>query len=194
MQDFKMINKIAVFCGSSSGSNHIYTKKAKELGTYLANNNIGLVYGGGKVGLMGVIANAVLENSGEVIGIMPDHLYQKEVAHEQLSKLQIVKTMHERKALIEKLSDAFIAMPGGAGTLDEIFEIFTWSQLNLHTKPFGFFNITNYFDKLFDFLKHMVNENFLHEGYYSRLIVSAKPHDLISMLNEYSHNDIDKLV
>ena len=189
-----MIKNLAVFCGSNSGKNPLYQEKASELGTYLAKNNIKLVYGGGKVGLMGIIADAVLENNGKVIGVMPDHLYQKEVAHEHLTELQIVKTMHERKALMVKLSDAFIAMPGGMGTLDEIAEIFTWSQLNLHTKPFGFYNIENYFDLLFEFFKHMVNEKFLRQEYYRRFIISEKPHELISKLEEYSHKDLIKWI
>ncbi len=187
-----MIKNLTIFCGSNCGSNPLFKQKAKELGTFLAQNNIKLVYGGGKVGLMGIIADAVLENNGEVIGIMPDHLYQKEVAHKQLTELQIVKTMHERKALMEKLSDGFIAMPGGMGTLDEIVEIFTWSQLNLHTKPFGFYNIGSFFDKLFDYFKHMVKEKFLHEEHYSRIVISDNAPDLISKLEKYSHKDLDK--
>ncbi len=187
-----MIKKLAVFCGSSSGSNVLYEQKAKELGTYLAENGIGLVYGGGKVGLMGIIANAVLENNGDVIGVMPDHLYQKEVAHENLTQLEIVNTMHERKALMEKLSDGFIAMPGGMGTLDEIVELFTWSQLNLHVKPFGFYNVNHYFDKLFDFFKQMVSEKFLHQEHYDRIAISDNPQKLISILNEYSHSEVNK--
>jgi len=187
-----MIKKIAVYCGSNNGINLSYRKNAAALGTYLAQNSIGLVYGGGKVGLMGVIADAVLENKGEVIGIMPDHLFKKEVGHKGLTELQIVNTMHERKALIEKLSDAFIAMPGGMGTLDEIVEIFTWSQLNLHTKPFGFYNIENYFDKLFEFFKHMMSERFLHEEHFNRISISDKPQELITKLKDSSHQDVQK--
>ncbi|KAA3610777.1 MAG: TIGR00730 family Rossman fold protein [Calditrichaeota bacterium] len=186
------MKKVAVFCGSNSGADIIYKEEAKKLGLYLAQNNIGLVYGGGKVGLMGIIADAILENNGSVTGIMPDHLYQKEVAHERLTELQIVQTMHERKALMEKLSDAFIAMPGGMGTLDEIVEIFTWSQLNLHTKPFGFYNIENFFGKLFDFFEHMVKNQFLHQGHYDRIAISDNPKDLLTILNRYMHGEIDK--
>jgi uncharacterized protein (TIGR00730 family) len=187
-----MIKNIAVFCGSNTGKNPAYKEKAEALGAYLANNNIGLVFGGGKVGLMGIIADAVLKNNGHALGIMPDHLFQREVGHEGLTEFKIVKSMHERKALIEQESDAFIAMPGGMGTLDEIAEIFTWSQLNLHTKPFGFYNIENYFEHLFGFFKQMVDEHFLSEKHFERIIVSDDPVDLMVKMKSYEHSDDSK--
>jgi uncharacterized protein (TIGR00730 family) len=188
----KMIKNIAVFCGSNTGKNPAYKEKAQALGAYLAKNKIGLVFGGGKVGLMGIIADAVLKNNGRVVGIMPEHLFQREVGHKGLTEFKIVKSMHERKALIEQESDAFIAMPGGMGTLDEIAEIFTWSQLNLHTKPFGFYNVDGYFDQLLGFFTQMVDEHFLSEKHFERIIVSDEPTDLLAKMKNYSHNDDSK--
>ncbi len=187
-----MIKNIAVFCGSNTGKNPAYKEKAEALGTYLAKNKIGLVFGGGKVGLMGIIADAVLKNNGRAVGVMPDHLFQREVGHKGLTEFKIVKSMHERKALIEQESDAFIAMPGGMGTLDEIAEIFTWSQLNLHRKPFGFYNVDGYFDKLLGFFKHMVNERFLHQQHFDRMCIADEPQGLIEKLKIFDHGSVDK--
>ena len=141
MENTKPTNRVCVFCGASSGARPIYTKVAQQLGKAIVSHNLGLVYGGGSIGLMGVIADAVLKENGEVIGVIPYALSSNEIAHQDLTELRFVPGMHERKAMMADLSDVFIAMPGGYGTLDEFFEILTWSQLGLHAKPIGLLNV-----------------------------------------------------
>ena len=140
------IKRICVFCGSNHGARSAYTGAAQQLGKALVSHEIGLVYGGGSIGLMTVVADAVLEEKGEVIGVIPHALSSKEFAHDGLTELRLVSSMHERKAMMAELSGAFIAMPGGFGTLDEFFEIVTWAQLGLHTKPIGLLNVGGYFE------------------------------------------------
>ena len=173
------MKSLCVFCGSSLGGNSAHEEAAKLLGNYLATHEIRLVYGGGDVGLMGVIANAVLSNGGEAIGVITKALLQKEVGHQGLTQLHIVDTMHERKAMMAILSDGFIAIPGGFGTLDELFEVLTWLQLGIHHKPIGILNVEGYFDHLLDFLSHTVDEGFVHEVHLEMLKVSSSVTELV---------------
>ncbi len=163
--------RVCVFCGSRSGDPAIYRKTAATLGTLLAQRGFGLVYGGGNIGLMGTIADAAMAAGGEVIGVIPQHLLEREVAHKGLSALHIVDSMHARKALMAQLSDMFIAAPGGFGTLDELCEILTWAQLGLHGKPCGLLNVAGYFDPLLAMFDHATREGFLSEP-HRQLIVS----------------------
>ncbi len=165
------IQRVCVFCGSSFGKKAVYLQSAEELGNYLADHNIGLVYGGGNVGLMGAMADAALAAGGEVIGVIPEHLMAREVGHRGLTKLHIVQSMHERKALMADLSDAFLALPGGFGTFDEFCEVLTWSQLGLHQKPCGLLNVNGYYTPLLEMFDHAVTEGFLRPE--NRAIVLA---------------------
>jgi len=186
------MRRICVFCGSSYGAKKEYKHMAVKLGTSLASQNIDLIYGGGNVGLMGILADSVINNGGHVIGVIPKHLADKEVAHRGISDLRIVNTMHERKALMEKLCDAFITLPGGFGTLEEIFEAITWAQLNLHSKPCGFLNIKGFYDQLFEFIDHVINEEFICKEYRSIIQVDSNPEKLIEKLKNYTPPILDK--
>ncbi len=155
------IQSVTVFCGSSTGSNPAYIEAAKELGTYLGQHNTQLVYGGARVGLMGAVADATLEAGGHVVGILPKALADRELAHTGIQELIMVDTMHQRKALMAERGDAFIALPGGAGTLEEMFEIWTWGILGYHHKPFGFYNVDAYYDHLNVFLNHTCEQQFI---------------------------------
>ncbi|WP_369928220.1 TIGR00730 family Rossman fold protein [Xanthomonas sp. NCPPB 2632] len=155
------ITYLCVYCGSSSGSHPEYTEAAKAFGTRMAQENIALVYGGGKVGLMGTVADAVLAAGGRVIGVIPRQLVEKEVAHTGLSELQVVETMHERKTRMYELSDAFVALPGGFGTMDEMFEMLTWAQLGLHSYPCAFLDVRGFYKGLAASMDHMVAEGFV---------------------------------
>ncbi|MBY0589107.1 TIGR00730 family Rossman fold protein [bacterium] len=158
------MERIAVFCGSKSGSKPIYADAARALGRALAEQQIELVYGGGSIGLMGVLADAVIAAGGRVIGIIPYGLAQKEVMHEGLSDLRLVRTMHERKAMMASLADGFMALPGGLGTMDEFFEILTWAQLGEHAKPIGILNTARFYDPLLAYLQNMVSEGFVKKS------------------------------
>ena len=151
---------VCVYSGSNMGENPEYKKKAAELGAYIAGKGLRLVYGGSRTGLMGVIADPVLENGGEVTGVMPKGLFQGEVVHQRLTELVEVGGMHERKAKMMELSDGFIAMPGGFGTFEELFEVLCWAQIGIHQKPIGLYNISGYFEPLLEMLKHSVQEGF----------------------------------
>ncbi len=153
--------RLCVFCGSSHGVNPVYAKAAKETGAELARRGIALVYGGGNVGLMGVLADAVLAGAGHVIGVIPEALMAREVGHRGLPDLRIVKTMHERKALMAELSDGFVALPGGFGTFEEFFEILTWAQLGLHSKPCGLLNVNGFYDPLLNLVDRAIDERFI---------------------------------
>lgn len=179
------IKSIAIFCGSSLGTDAVYEAKAKELGTYLGVNKYHLVYGGGNIGLMGVIANAALKAGGEVTGVLPHFLNKKEVGHVELSKLILVDSMHERKQKIEQLSDAFIAMPGGFGTLEEVSEMLTWSQLGLHQKPIGLYNINGFYNTFLHQLDVMVNEGFLKSQNRAMVLTGIEPKKLMKTLQNY---------
>jgi len=188
------MKRIAVFCGSSTGTDDKYTVAAKSLGLALVKNGLGLVFGGGMIGLMGVIASSMLEIGGEVIGVIPEALYKKQLALPGLSELRIVGSMHERKAVIADLSDGFIAMPGGLGTIEEIFEVLTWSQLDIHTKPCGFLNVLDYFKHLVFFLDHMSDQNFIDKKHRSMIIMDENPDVLLSKIKSYTHPEVDKSV
>ena len=181
----KNIKSVAVFCGSSLGANSAYEQKSVELGTYLGANGYHLVYGGGNIGLMGKIANAVLGAGGEVTGILPHFLNKKEVGHVALSKLILVDSMHERKQKIEQLSDAFIAMPGGFGTLEEVSEMLTWAQLGLHQKPIGLYNINGFYNLLLEHLDVMVEEGFLKPQNRAMVLEETDPSTLIGSLKMF---------
>lgn len=176
---------IGIFCGSASGNTPDYLNKAKEAGRLLAQNGIDIVYGGGKVGMMGAIADAALSAGGRVIGIIPRALAEKEIAHTGLTELYVVETMHERKNKMAELSHAFIALPGGAGTLDEIFEQWTWAQLGIHEKPCGFLNINQYFEPLQTMTEKMVHEGFLHSRHADMLRFSDHIEELLTYFKAY---------
>lgn len=172
-----------MYCGSNYGAREDYTRAATHLGAFLARSGRRLVYGGGKVGLMGVVADSVLANGGEVIGVLPQALMTKELAHTGLTKLHVVGTMHDRKALMAELSDAFVAMPGGLGTLEELFEIWTWTQLGLHQKPIGLLNVSGFYDPLVTFLDSLVRERFVRPDNIEALAVSSDPEALIAAMS-----------
>ncbi|HKN89895.1 MAG TPA: TIGR00730 family Rossman fold protein [Acidimicrobiia bacterium] len=176
------MRRVCVFCGSKHGVRPEYAEAARAMGTALAGAGIGLVYGGGRVGLMGVVADAVLAASGEVIGVIPDHMADREIAHYGLTDLRIVPTMHERKALMYELSDGFAALPGGLGTLEELFEITTWSQLGLHAKPTGLLDVEGFYGPLVAFLDRLVTEGFVSERHRRLLRVAADPATLLARL------------
>lgn len=184
------MKSIAVFCGSSAGASNVYMENAKEFGKELAKRNITLVYGGASVGVMGAVADTVLHEGGQVIGIMPSFLEQREISHKRLSKLIVVDSMHERKAKMAELSEGFVALPGGPGTLEEFFEIFTWAQLGLHQKPCGLLNSNHYFDPLIELFNHMTKEQFLHEKYRSMAIVDVEPSRLLDRFDSYEQPTI----
>ena len=177
---------ICVYCGSSSGKDGAYLSAAHELGQTMAEQNIGLVYGGASIGVMGAVADAVLTSGGEVIGVIPEVLARKEVAHYGLTELKIVKSMHERKSLMEELSQGFVALPGGLGTLEELFEILTWSQLGLHQKPIGLLNIQGYYDQLIGFINHSVEEQFVKAEQRKMLLVDSQAELLLEQMANYT--------
>lgn len=189
-----MIARICVFCGSNSGADPLYARAARDVGALLARERIALVYGGGSVGLMGIVADAVLENGGEVIGVIPRALWEREVGHRSLTKLHIVETMHERKAMMASLADAFIALPGGIGTLEEIFEIWTWAQLGLHAKPCGFLDVAGFYAPLMEFLDRAVVAGFLREQHRAVALVDDDPTRLLQRFNEYEPPRVEKWI
>jgi uncharacterized protein (TIGR00730 family) len=188
------INRICVFAGSNAGIRTGYRAAAHELGRVLAEREIGLVYGGARVGLMGVVADAVLAAGGQVIGVMPSVLVAKEVAHNGLSDLRVVSSMHERKALMSDLSDGFIALPGGWGTWEEFFEVLTWSQLGLHQKPCGLLNVDGYFDRLLSFVEHAIDEGFVRREYRTMIPVAASPAALLDTFVSYRPAVVEKWI
>lgn len=192
------INKVAVFCGSSLGYSEIYKNAATELGIYLANTKIALVYGAGKIGLMGAVADVMLQNKAEVIGVIPDLLRHEEVIHPNVTETIVTKTMSERKVLMSKLVDAYIALPGGFGTLDELFEVLTLQQLYIEKKPVGLLNVNGFFDATIQQLNHMVKEGFLQPKKRAMLLVDNTVEGLIEKLRNYKAPEdtsiIDKVV
>lgn len=177
------MKRIAVFCGSQVGREKVYTQAAQELGRLLVQRNLGLVFGAGHIGLMGVLADAVLAAGGEAIGVIPRSLVQRELAHKGLTQLHIVETMHQRKALMEQLADGFLALPGGYGTCDEFFEMLTWAQLKLHRKPIGLLNIAGFFDGLLSWVEHAVTAGFIKPSHRQLLLSSDEPVRLLDMLD-----------
>jgi uncharacterized protein (TIGR00730 family) len=183
---------LCVFLGSSPGASVLYTRAVKELAAVLVERNLTLVYGGSRVGLMGILADCVLEAGGEVIGVIPKGLFSKETPHNGLTELRIVKSMHERKQVMADLSDGFLALPGGVGTLEELTEIYTWGQLGLHRKPCGLLNVEGYFDHLIRFLDHAVQEGFLKPVHRDRLLVGEDPDSLLDRLDGYQAPDLGR--
>ena len=179
------MKRICVFCGSNAGARSEYAEAARALATVLAERKLGIVYGGGNVGLMGVLADAALARGGEVIGVIPQKLVDKEVAHRGVTELRIVETMHERKALMNDLSDAFLALPGGFGTLDEFFEVLTWAQLGFHGKPCALLNVAGYYDGMLAMLDHAVTERFLRTAHRELVIADTDPLRLLQRLSAF---------
>jgi uncharacterized protein (TIGR00730 family) len=179
------MKRVTVFCGSSSGSDRIFEEQAYLLGKTLAENKIDLVYGGAKVGLMGAVANGVLQNGGEVIGVLPNFLKVKEIAHEGLTELILVETMHERKTKMSELCDGVITLPGGFGTLEELFEMITWAQLGLHKKPVAILNTNGFYNSLLKMIQKMVDEGFLKETNQQMLLTSDNISELLDKMKNY---------
>lgn len=186
------MNRLCVYCGSRPGTGDAYLSAARELGTLLAEQEIGLVYGGSCLGVMGALADSMLEIGGEVTGIMPHALHGKEIAHTGLTELHVVDSMHERKSLMAALSDGFVALPGGFGTLEEIIEVVTWGQLGFHDKPCGLLNVDGYFDHLLAFLDHSQSQGFLHTGHRDMLLVADTPVGLLELFEGYTPPTIEK--
>jgi hypothetical protein len=178
-----MVKTICVFCGSSAGSSPVFRESAAAVGRLLAERRIGLVYGGGQVGLMGAVADAALKAGGEVIGVIPKALFEKEIAHAGLRQLCVVGSMHERKALMAELSDAFVALPGGFGTFEEFLEVVTWSQLGIHTKPCGLLNVAGFFNSLLSFLDNAVDQGFIRPIDRTLVISEAEPAALLDRIS-----------
>jgi uncharacterized protein (TIGR00730 family) len=177
-----VMRRLCVFCGSSTGGPPAHTEAARRLGTLLGGRGIGVVYGAGHVGLMGVLADATLAAGGAVVGVIPQSLVDKELAHRGLSELRVVRTMHERKALMADLADGFLALPGGYGTADELFEVLTWAQLGLHAKPIGLVNVESFFDPLLAWLDRCVRERFLRPEHRALLLEADSPERLLDRL------------
>ena len=179
------IRRLAVFCGSNPGARPEYVQAARSLGKLLCERGIGVVYGGSSVGLMAALADTMLDELGDVIGVIPRMLVEREVANRALTDLRVVESMHERKALMAELADGFVALPGGIGTLEEFFEIWTWAQLGMHDKPCALLNVAGYFDPLLEFLDRAVAEKFVREVHRKMVIVESDPAALLSRLEAY---------
>ena len=188
------MNKIVVFCGSSLGFNSIYKKAATELGNYFVNNNIGLVYGGGKIGMMGVIADTILAQKGEVIGVIPKLLEKEEVVHSDVEEMIVCKNMSERKVIMSKLIDGYITLPGGFGTLDELFEALTLNQLQIEQKPVGLLNINGFFDATLQQLDKMVEEGYLKSTNRNLLLVANSVEELMQKMNNYNPPKVSHVI
>ena len=186
------MQRVLVFCGSSPGARAEYAQRAEELGGLIGRRGLVLVYGGAEVGLMGALADGALGAGGEVIGVIPRRLVEREIAHAGLTELREVSSMHERKAVMAQLADVVIALPGGSGTLDELFELFTWNQLGLHRAPIGLLDVAGYWQPLLGLLDHMVAERFLRAEYRDMLLVDALPAALLDALARSQHEPRDK--
>ncbi len=186
------MNSVCVFCGSSAGRGEIYLDQAKKLGEKIAKENLSLIYGGSNIGLMGMLADTVLANGGNVIGVMPESLISKEIAHNNLTKFHVVQTMSERKNLMAELSDAFITLPGGFGTFDELSEVLTWYQLEMTNKSCAILNINNYFDHFIKMLDHSVEEKFLRQEHRDNIIIDSDIDLLFDKMRSFKRNHIDK--
>lgn len=190
----KVVRQICVYCGSSPGKRPEYIEEAKKLAELLVREGIGLVYGGASVGIMGSLADTVLNNGGQVTGIIPEGLVSKEVAHNGLTDLQVVSSTHERKFAMAEQSDGFIALPGGLGTIEELFEVLTWSQLGFHQKPVGLLNVCGYYDHLSSFLDHAVSEEFVKQDHRHMLMVEENPQTLIEGFKNYEPPSVEKWI
>jgi uncharacterized protein (TIGR00730 family) len=179
------IRRLAIFCGSNPGARPEYMEAARSLGRLLAQRGIGIAYGGSNVGMMAALADAMMDELGDVIGVIPRMLVEREVANRGLDDLRIVESMHERKALMAELADGFIALPGGIGTLEEFFETWTWAQLGMHAKPCGLLNVAGYFDPLLQFLDHAVTEKFVRDVHRSMVVVESDPAALLARFESY---------
>ena len=188
------MDRVCVFCGSSTGADAAYAAVARELGSELARRGLGLVYGGATVGLMGAVADAALAAGGHVTGVIPTQLVEKELAHGGVQDLRVVATMHERKALMATLADAFIALPGGMGTLEEMFEIVTWMQLGLHTKPSGLMDVAGYYKPLLAFLDHAVDVRFIRREHRAMLMVGSTPGALLDAFASFVPPRVEKWI
>ena len=188
------MKRITVFCGSSFGTDAIFKDQAKLLGETLAKQNIELVYGGANVGLMGAVADGVLDKGGKVIGVLPDFLRSKEIAHTGLTELILVESMHERKTKMNDLCDGVIALPGGFGTLEELFEMVTWAQLGLHKKPIAILNINGFYDSLIEMIQTMVDKGLLKEANQQMLLVSNEIEDLLYKMKNYQPPTVGKWI
>ena len=184
------MDRICVFCGASPGARPEYAQATTELARLLVADEIGVVYGGGGVGLMGVLADAVLAEGGEIIGVIPQALMDREIAHPDVADMRVVGSMHERKALMADLADAFVALPGGLGTLEELFEVYTWAQLGLHRKPCALLNVEAYYDGIEGFLATAVEERFVREEHRELLLVESQPRPLIERLREFEPDSV----
>ncbi|QYF93783.1 TIGR00730 family Rossman fold protein [Massilia sp. PAMC28688] len=176
------MKSIAVYCGANPGTDPVYAAAARALGRLLAQRGMTVVYGGGHVGLMGVIADAALAAGGRVIGVIPQQLVDRELAHAGLTELFVVRNMHERKAMMAELADGFVAMPGGMGTLEELFEMLTWSQLEIHAKPIGVLNVAGFYDQLAQFIAHAASEGFIRAQHRDLMMVESDPEALLARL------------
>lgn len=185
MKKSRSFRRLCVFCGSSSGVREEYAQQARAVGQLLAREEIDLVYGGGASGLMGELANATLEAGGNAIGIIPDALVARERAHPALTELHVVDSMHDRKAMMAALSDGFMALPGGVGTLEELFEVVSWLQLGLHKKPIGLLNVEGYWDRLLDLVEHARDEGFIPQRPLDLLVAESRPEALLDALRAY---------
>lgn len=188
------MNSIAVFCGSREGYNEAYRETAYAVGAALASAGIEMVYGGGKIGLMGAVAEGALQNDGKVTGVIPTFMQTKEIAHDGLTSLVLTSTMHERKIKMYELCDAVIVLPGGWGTMDEMFEMLTWGQLGLHQKPVGLLNVNGYYDSLKVLINNMVQEGFLEENISEMLLMSDSIDELLELIRNYEAPQADKLI
>jgi uncharacterized protein (TIGR00730 family) len=186
------MKSVCVYCGSSNGAKPLYAEAARAFGRALVQADLALVYGGGKVGLMGVIADTVMAEGGRAIGVIPELLVDKEIGHHGLTELHVVPDMHHRKKMMADLSDAFVALPGGAGTLEELFEMYTWAQLGYHRKPVGVLNIERFYDPLIAMLEHTVSEGFMQRAYFDTLQIESDPVALIGKLQRYRPLLVDK--
>lgn len=186
------MKRIAIYCGSSKGKDEAYGKAAIQLAQLMIEKNIALVYGGSNIGIMGIIADEILKHHGQVIGVIPKRLMEKELAHLHLPELHVVENMHERKAMMMQLSDGFIAMPGGVGTLEEITEAFTWMQLGYHSKPCGLLNTNHYYDYLEKFFQHMVEQQFMKQMHKDLLLIENEPAILLEKILCCKPEYIDK--